>query len=87
MKTTTTLPTIDQLRSMPLAEVLDIDGKKRPRIGSTKAVRYKIADCDNDVCSRVLVIDRQGGEGAKCGSRSIIRSCDPQWDQFIARGC
>jgi hypothetical protein len=86
---TTALPTLDQLRSMLLSEVRDFEGKKKPRTGSTKAVEYKIADCDDKHASRVIVIDYYGGEGSGSwlGSRQIIRSCDAQWDQFIHRGC
>ena len=83
----TTLPTLDQLRSMPLSEVSDFECKKKPRIGATKAVQFKIADCSDDHASRAIVIDWSGGSDSPHGSRQIIRSCDAQWDQFIHRGC
>jgi hypothetical protein len=83
---TTTLPTIDQLRTLPLSDVCDFEGKKKPRIGATKAVQFKIADCDDEHTSRVIVIDWNGGSDSPHGSRQIIRSCDAQWDQFIHRG-
>ena len=82
----TTLPTLDQLSSMPLSEVRDFE-KKRNRIGSTKAVQYKIADCSDDYASRAIVIDWNGGSDSPQGSRQIIRSCDAQWHEFIHRGC
>lgn len=82
-------PTLAQLRAMPLSEVRDFEGKESPRIGSSNAVQYKIADCSDDYASRAIVIDWHGGEGSgsSLGSRQIIRSCDAQWDQFLHRGC
>lgn len=84
-----TLPTIEQLRKMPLSAVNDIGGKKRNRIGSSKSVQYKIADCADTYADRAIVIDWYGGEcgGSAFGSRQIIRDDDARWEQFIHRGC
>jgi hypothetical protein len=76
------LPTIEQLRNMPLSEINDISGKKRARTGATNSVKYKICDVDDAHCSQAIVAEYGTFSGG-----AIIRSCETgRWDQFLHRG-
>ena len=77
------LPTVQELAQLPLSEVQDVD--KRLRWGSASVVKYKIVDTADG--GRALVINFGGGPGDPHGARKVILQHEPQWDQFLHRGC